>query len=55
MDDTLAKIIETIGDKEINSILEIGAAVGYSALQFSKFLQDNGKIDRKQLEEKYLK
>ena len=45
MDDTLAKIIETIGDKEINSILEIGAAVGYSALQFSKFLQDNGKID----------
>ncbi len=45
MDDTLTKIIETIGDKKIDSILEIGTAVGYSALQFSKFLQENGKID----------
>lgn len=45
MDDTLTKIVETIGNKKINSILEIGTAVGYSALQFSKFLCDNGKID----------
>ena len=45
MDDTLIRIIEIIGDKKINSILEIGTAVGYSALQFSKFLQENGKID----------
>lgn len=45
MDDTLTKIIETIGDKKIDSILEIGTAVGYSALQFSKFLNENGKID----------
>lgn len=44
MDETLTKIIETIGNKKINSILEIGTAVGYSALQFSKILCNNGKI-----------
>ena len=45
MDDTLKKVFDTIGDKKIDSILEIGTAVGYSALCFSNILSDNGKID----------
>ncbi len=45
MDDTLETIKDIVKDKEINSILEIGAAVGYSALCFSKFLNKNGFID----------
>jgi len=45
MDDTLevvSKILEEIKPKRI---LEIGTAVGYSAIRFSKFLQENGIID----------
>lgn len=45
MDDTLEKIKEIIGDRKLNSILEIGTAVGYSALCFSNFLNDGGVID----------
>ena len=45
MDETLEKIKETVADKKINSILEIGTATGYSALCFSEFLEDGGFID----------
>lgn len=45
MDDTLEKIKEVIGDKKIDRILEIGTAVGYSALCFSEFLNKDGIID----------
>ncbi len=45
MDETLNEIIDNIKPKEINRILEIGTAVGYSALCFSKILAPNGIID----------
>lgn len=45
MDDTLEKIKEVIGDNKIDRILEIGTAVGYSALCFSEFLNKDGIID----------
>ena len=45
MDDTLEKIDEILTIKKPNKILEIGTAVGYSAICFSKYLSKNGKID----------
>ena len=45
MDDTLEVIEKTLKGKEVNSILEIGTAVGYSAICFSKYLSENGFID----------
>lgn len=45
MDDTL-KVIEDIMIKKMpENILEIGTAVGYSALCFANFLKSGGKID----------
>ena len=45
MDDTLETIEKYIGNSKINKILEIGTAVGYSAICFTQFLSENGKID----------
>lgn len=45
MDDTLNVIEKTLKDKKVNNLLEIGTAVGYSAICFSEFLSENGKID----------
>lgn len=45
MDDTLEKIEEIVGDRKFKRILEIGTAVGYSALCFTRFLDENGEID----------
>ena len=45
MDDTLEYIYKLFENKKINSILEIGTAVGYSAISFTKFLNDDGIID----------
>lgn len=45
MDDTLEVIAEILTKIKPKSILEIGAAVGYSAMCFSEYLQENGKID----------
>ncbi len=45
MDDTLDYIYKLYKDKTISSILEIGTAVGYSAICFTKFLDENGIID----------
>ena len=45
MDDTLEYIYKLYNDKKISSILEIGTAVGYSAICFTKFLSDDGVID----------
>ena len=45
MDDTLEYIYELYKDKPISSILEIGTAVGYSAICFTKILKQNGYID----------
>ena len=45
MDDTLEVIKDVMKDKNVSKILEIGTAVGYSALCFSEFLAEGGTID----------
>ena len=45
MDDTLEYIYELYKDKSISSILEIGTAVGYSAICFTNILKEDGFID----------
>ena len=45
MDDTLEYIYQLYANKKISSILEIGTAVGYSAICFTEFLSEDGKID----------
>ena len=45
MDDTLNVISKYYENKKIERILEIGTAVGYSAICFSEFLNENGVID----------
>lgn len=45
MDDTLDKIKEIIGKRKLHRILEIGTAVGYSALCFEDLLDKDGIID----------
>ena len=45
MDDTLKVIEKYLKEIKPKNILEIGTAVGYSAICFSKFLKNNGKID----------
>ena len=51
MDDTLAVIKEELKLFRPKKILEIGTAVGYSAICFSEFLAENGKIDTIEREE----
>ena len=46
MDDTLEVIEKYMENKKINRILEIGTAVGYSAICFSQFLSEGGVIER---------
>ncbi len=45
MDDTLEVINKIMQEKRPQRILEIGTAVGYSAICFSKFLSEDGIID----------
>ncbi len=45
MDDTLEVITKTLNEIKPKRILEIGTAVGYSAICFSKFLDKDGMID----------
>ena len=45
MDDTLEVIAKILTEVKPKNILEIGAAVGYSAMCFSEYLQEGGKID----------
>ena len=45
MDVTLEVVAKILNEIKPNKILEIGTAVGYSAICFSKYLQENGKID----------
>ena len=45
MDDTLEVIVKILKEIKPQSILEIGAAVGYSAMCFSEYLQEDGRID----------
>ena len=45
MDDTLEVVGQVLNELKPNKILEIGTAVGYSAICFSKYLAEDGKID----------
>ena len=45
MDDTLEVIDKILKEKKPKAILEIGTAVGYSAMCFSEYLADGGIID----------
>ena len=45
MDDTLEVIDKYLKELKPNKILEIGTAVGYSAMCFSEYLAEGGKID----------
>lgn len=45
MDDTLEIVDKILKEVKPNRILEIGTAVGYSAICFSEYLEDRGIID----------
>ena len=45
MDDTLKVIAEYLVKVKPSNILEIGTAIGYSAMCFSEYLAEGGKID----------
>ena len=45
MDDTLQTIRKYLENKKVDRLLEIGTAVGYSAICFTEFLSNNGRID----------
>ena len=45
MDDTLKVIVKYLKEIKPKKILEIGTAVGYSAMCFAEFLDKNGIID----------
>ena len=45
MDDTLEVIEKELKENPPKKVLEIGAAVGYSAMCFSEFLSEDGVID----------
>ncbi len=51
MDDTLEVVDKLLTEKKPIKILEIGTAVGYSAICFSEYLQESGKIDTIEREE----
>ena len=51
MDDTLEVVGQVLQELKPEKILEIGTAVGYSAICFSKYLSKNGRIDTIEREE----
>ena len=55
MDDTLEVVGKILEDKKPERILEIGTAVGYSAIMFSKYLIENGYIDTIERDEERIK
>lgn len=55
MDATLEVIEEYLLKERPRRFLEIGAAVGYSAICFSKYLEDGGKIDTIEIDEERAK
>ncbi len=55
MDDTLRYIYELYNEQKIDSILEIGTAVGYSAICFTKLLNNEGFIDTIERDEERIK
>ncbi len=55
MDETLEVIEKYLKEKKPKKILEIGAAVGYSAMCFSEFLAEGGNIDTIERDEERIK
>ena len=55
MDDTLEVIGSILDKNKLTKILEIGTAVGYSAICFSKYLAENGRIDTIERDEERIK
>ena len=55
MDDTLEVVGKILEEVKPNKILEIGTAVGYSAICFSKYLVDDGIIDTIERDEERIK
>jgi len=55
MDDTLEVVDKILGELKPNRILEIGTAVGYSAMCFSEYLSENGIIDTIERDEERIK
>ena len=55
MDDTLEVVDKILKELKPKKILEIGTAVGYSAMCFSKYLIDGGKIDTIERDEQRVK
>ena len=55
MDDTLEVVGKILEDNRPNKMLEIGTAVGYSAIRFSRYLNDNGFIDTIERDEERVK
>ncbi len=55
MDETLAVMDKILKEKKSEKILEIGTAVGYSAICFSEYLCENGRIDTIEREEERVK
>ena len=51
MDSTLEVVDKILSKDKPEKILEIGTAVGYSAICFSKYLKENGRIDTIEREE----
>lgn len=50
LDDTLEYISNILNDVKPYRILEVGSAIGYSALCFSKYLAKGGRIDTIEIE-----
>ena len=55
MDDTLEVVSKVLEEVKPKYILEIGTAVGYSAIRFSKYLTDDGIIDTIERDENMIK
>ncbi len=55
MDETLAVMDKILKEKKSEKILEIGTAVGYSAICFSEYICENGRIDTIEREEERVK
>lgn len=55
MDDTLEVVDKILKELKPKRILEIGTAVGYSAMCFSDYLQENGIIDTIERDEERIK
>ena len=55
MDETLEIIEKYLSNNKPNRILEIGTAVGYSAICFTEFLAENGIIDTIEREKERVK